>query len=482
MTINEIINEQDIENKVAEWKQEVNHKNYEKWCKTFAAFANCGTGKFYFGIDDDDNVIGLSKDTIKDDTLYINQICAAHLSPQIKYDFNLIPLDNDLYVLEATIYKNENTPVWLHRTDEEEVVYIRRFGESVIATHEELEKLVLDSKRQAFDTQVSNIKYEDASFNQFFNKFQEQLDTDIIPTLKVLQSKKMVTTSNYLTNAGLLFADGPNNLKTNISCRIWPSKSKGSSKMLDRKMFSGNIIEILDFAINYIKLYTKSGLNKNSTGRNNLVSYPDEAIKEALVNAIAHRDYYITGSQIDIDIFVDRIEISSPGSFLLPGNAQDYSLRHIPSTRRNEAICDVFDFLQLMEQSGTGFDKICDIYDKYDKKYYPEVYSDPAHFVITLKDLYHNVDEENKIVDDEKLIYQAPKTGTREYDNMILNYCYDEPKSRKEIMEFIGISHRNHFAYDILNPLLDNNLLLTTQKAIKAPNQKYYTNTKIVKK
>ena len=73
MTINEIINEQDIENKVAEWKQEVNYKNYEKWCKTFAAFANCGTGKFYFGIDDDDNVIGLSKDTIKDDTLYLNK-------------------------------------------------------------------------------------------------------------------------------------------------------------------------------------------------------------------------------------------------------------------------------------------------------------------------------------------------------------------------------------------------------------------------
>ena len=65
---------------------------------------------------------------------------------------------------------------------------------------------------------------------------------------------------------------------------------------------------------------------------------------------------------------------------------------------------------------------------------------------------------------------------------MILNYCYDEPKSRKEMMEYIGISHRNHFAYDILNPLLDNSLLLTTQKAIKAPNQKYYTNIKIVKK
>ena len=90
-------------------------------------------------------------------------------------------------------------------------------------------------------------------------------------------------------------------------------------------------------AIKFIDRNTKTGWQKTeSGGRKELRSYPKEAVREALVNAIAHRDYSIHGTQIDIDIYDDRIDIVSPGSWLLPRNYDEYPVGSIPSIRRNK--------------------------------------------------------------------------------------------------------------------------------------------------
>ena len=75
--------------------------------------------------------------------------------------------------------------------------------------------------------------------------------------------------------------------------------------------------------------------------------------REALVNAVAHRDYSIAGTQIDVDIYCDRIEIVSPGSWLLPKNYEEYPIGSIPSIRRNTIIAACLDEANLMERGGT---------------------------------------------------------------------------------------------------------------------------------
>lgn len=209
-----------------------------------------------------------------------------------------------------------------------------------------------------------------------------------------------------------------------------------------------------------------------------MTAYPDRAVAEALVNAFAHRDYFISGSQIDIDIFPDRIEIGSPGKFLLPGNAGEYSLRHVPSVRRNERVCSILEMVRMMENSGTGLEKIADCYEPFGKDFQPEIYSDPAHFVITLRNLSFSKDREaatNKVEPDFE--FDPPRSGTRKFDKDILKFCLLGPKSRLEIQALIGRSDCKNFLGSILNPLLDKGLLLTTEESLNAPNQKYYTNT-----
>lgn len=477
MNFNEYINYEEFETKYYEFKEIVSHKNYEKWAKTITAFANTNGGKLFFGVDDDENAIGIEKEQIKQDILYINDICDKKIHPSIKYDFNKIKLENGKFILELIVYKNLNLPVWLTRNDEQDVIYIRRDGESVIAHSSQIEELVLASKRKPFDREYINKKYYELSFNDLTKLYQENNDTNENINLKILKSFDAVSLDDAVSNGLLLFSDNCKFNNSNITCRIWPGLSKGSSKMIDKKTFTGNIPNLLDFARNYISLYTKRGLIKlNGEGRTNIISYPARAIEEALINAVSHRDYYIDGTQIDIDIFADRIQITSPGNFLLPGNAQDYQMKNIPSKRRNEIICKILELCNLMESSGTGFDKIVYEYEKYDEKFAPSIYSDPAQFIITLKDLTYKEKNIKKILIPNSFEFKSPKSGNREFDRKILEFCLDSPKSRQEIQNYLELTDRKNFIYGILNPLLDAELILTTQKSVNAPNQKYYTN------
>lgn len=110
--------------------------------------------------------------------------------------------------------------------------------------------------------------------------------------------------------------------------------------------------------------------------------YPYKAVREVLVNALIHRDYQILGSEIHVEIFDDRLEITSPGGMMNGRRVQDMDIRHIPSMRRNQIISDVFSRLGFMERRGSGIDRILDSYAEVVQK--PTFYSDADFFIVTL--------------------------------------------------------------------------------------------------
>ena len=143
-----------------------------------------------------------------------------------------------------------------------------------------------------------------------------------------MQNEEIVSKDGYAKSGFLMFADDYKNDDTMISCRLWKGKNK-TGVVLDSSRLRGSLAKVFEEALKFIERNTKTGWLKTETGgREEVRSYPKEAIREALVNAIAHRDYSISGTQIDVDIYSDRMEIVSPGSWLLPKEYDEYPEHH----------------------------------------------------------------------------------------------------------------------------------------------------------
>ena len=243
-----------------------------------------------------------------------------------------------------------------------------------------------------------------------------------------------------------------------ISCRLWKGTNKAGS-VLDSRRYKGSLAKVFKNAITFIERNTRVGWEKtHNGGRKEIRSYPKEAIREALVNAIAHRDYSINGTQIDIDIFDDRIDIVSPGSWLLPKTYDDYPIGSIPSIRRNKIIAACLDTANLMERGGTGFQTIVESYRECGEEKQPGVLIFPGFLDLRLFDKLYQTDievEMNDISDNEKVL-ELLKLGD---------------KSVKELQETLGYKNRGEFLKVVINPLIKDGEIYRNGSA-KSPTSK----------
>ena len=209
-----------------------------------------------------------------------------------------------------------------------------------------------------------------------------------------LVSYGLVTKDGILTNAGALLTDDCPIPQSRLFCTRWTGTDKASNSAASRKEH-GNILELLDMAEGFIRVQTNKGWVKRPTERDNYPDYPERAVTEALVNAFIHRDYTISGSEVHVDIFDDRIEIMSPGGMPDGSLVQDLDVMNVPSDRRNGVLADVFDRLDYMEREGSGFKKIMLAYSPdfshNQKGLAPKFYSAVGCFVVTLPNLNGSV-------------------------------------------------------------------------------------------
>ena len=108
--------------------------------------------------------------------------------------------------------------------------------------------------------------------------------------------------------------------------------------------------------------------------------YPITARREAIVNALIHRDYQILGAEIHIDMYDDRIEIISPGGMIDGTQIQNLEIGKVPSMRRNTIISDIFSRLHYMDRRGSGLSRIVDSYSDFLEK--PKFLSDESSFTV----------------------------------------------------------------------------------------------------
>ena len=208
------------------------------------------------------------------------------------------------------------------------------------------------------------------------------------------------------------------------------NKSGGTFDALDDAEYEGSVISLIDNGEAFIKRNAKMMWKKTANSREEMPEYVERSYHEALVNAIAHRDYLINGSEVHIDIYDDRLEIYSPGGMPDGSNIQERDPVTVPSTRRNPVLADVFNRLGYMERKGSGFAKILDNYAfqvNYTDEKKPYFRSDRYQFTVIMPNLN----------------YRGTQDGTQDFDTLIMNMIEENNKISAKIMaEKLGVSLR----------------------------------------
>ena len=129
----------------------------------------------------------------------------------------------------------------------------------------------------------------------------------------------------------------------------------GVRSYVDRKNFLGTLPELIDHASSFLRQYIRVGATIRGFYREDEPEYPYEAIREAVVNAIVHRDYSRVGETVRVFMYADRIEVRSPGG-LLPGiTLQELTAMRVTSTPRNPVLAGFLrDIPGYMERIGSG--------------------------------------------------------------------------------------------------------------------------------
>lgn len=157
--------------------------------------------------------------------------------------------------------------------------------------------------------------------------------------------------------AVLLFAKAPQRfyglISSEVKCMEYPTAS-GGKPMLDYRIFKGTVFELVDQALHFVmgKLAHAVGTRSEGAAAPVTPEIPREVVAEAIVNAVAHRDY-ASAASVQVELFPDRLEVSNPGSFPAALRGVDLSKAHT-SLPHNPLIADPFFLAHYIEKAGTG--------------------------------------------------------------------------------------------------------------------------------
>ena len=459
MYLKQLVGNAVMEDINVECKARLDRKDIVGWIKTIAGFANAEGGSFFIGVEDKTNkLIGFSKKDADNERNFFNNQINEHIFPRpalrisfIRYEKN----ERELYVIRVDIKESLIKPI-IVKFNNIPSIYMRRDGFTNGATYEEIIQMSIKSSNTQFDILESEETYVREDFSGLLTFYKEHNNGAEL-TDKALISLGFFTQDYKLKNGAVLFRDGYNDSKTKVQCSVFSGFTKGSERIVTVNRFQGNIINSINYMMEFVKLRMNHTFVKLANSRVTIDSYPERALFEGIVNAVAHRDYFLDGTQIQIDMFKDRLEISSPGSFYQGGRTgKTYDLSRIISKRRNELICGILVKCNVMEAAGTGFDKIMQEYANADENHRPYIYSASDHFTLVLPDFTYS---EGVIGEEEENIEFVPIPNGTAHDKKVLSYCYHTARKAAEIAEYLGLSDSSYFRRKVLDNLVENQYL-----------------------
>ena len=319
----------------------------EEIYKEVIAFANTDGGIVYVGIDNDGNAVGLT-DVDNEYTRITNGIRDA-IMPDVTMFVRFTVQENK--VVRITVSEGSNKPYYLKGKGlKPSGVYVRQGTSSVPASPEQIRQMIKDSDGDTFE-EIRSLE-QDLTFDAAeiaFKRYGVEFSTEKYRALCMTQKN-----DDIYTNLALLLSD-----QCAHTTKIAVFSDDARTVFRDSKEFSGSIFKQFEDAVNYLALCNKTSSVIKGVVRTDKQDYPEEAIREALLNAIVHRDDSSSGSII-INVTDRMMEFISLGG-LLPGLSPD-DIRSGISQPRNKNLAEVFHRLRLIESYGTGIRRIFNLY------------------------------------------------------------------------------------------------------------------------
>ncbi|MBQ4443230.1 MAG: putative DNA binding domain-containing protein, partial [Clostridia bacterium] len=365
-----------------DFKQALEVKKPKSWLKSVSAFANTLGGTLFFGVTNDKVAVGVEDPQSLGEK--ISQLINERIKPTPIYVLGSF-MEDGKAIVTVKVYAGTSTPYY-YVADGVQEAYIRSGNESIIAPPHILNELVLKGLNQTYDTLKTNYKKSDYSFTFFEATFYDITRTKI--TESDYLSFNLVDKDGYLTNAGVLLADQNIYTHSRIFCTRWNGLTKTSvnGEAVDDKEISGGLLQQLFSAMEFVRNNTKKKWHKSGMTRVEMPEYDEEAVREAIVNGIIHREYTRLGAEVCVDIYDDRLEVTSPGC-MMSGKIIDKEVDDVvASERRNPVLADIFARMKFMERRGSGLKKITDNTNALfnDGKNHVEFFSDRNYFKVTI--------------------------------------------------------------------------------------------------
>ncbi len=311
--------------------------------KEVIAFANTDGGTIFIGIDNSGNTVGIENvdETFLKITNGIRDAIAPDVTMFVKYTLG----ENG--TIKISVGEGSLKPYYLKSKGlKPGGVFVRQGTSTAPASPDEIRKMIKESDGDVFE-EMRSMKQE-LTFQETKKAFSDNATEFSENKFKVLGI--VDKTGSLFTNLALILSDQcPYTIKTAVF------SDEDNINFLDSKEFSGSILRQLENCFDYLKLCNKTKAEFDGLTRIEKPDYPEEAVREALLNAAVHRDYSFSGSII-INVNSRETEFISIGG-LLPGLSSE-DIKSGISQPRNKNLAEVFHRLRLIESYGTGIRKI----------------------------------------------------------------------------------------------------------------------------
>lgn len=315
------------------------------------AFANAAGGTLLIGVDDKKNIVGIKMDNTAKSRLHNILNC---IEPHYPVKTEEIQVQGKT-VLCIQCESGDQKPYTVSGA----IILRNGPNSEKITSVQRMRDFFQQSDRLFFDEAVcKDFKYPDDFDTDYFSVFQEAAGiSDAIDTQTTLENLKLFAGNKQFKNGAVLFfGKEPRKFYDWATTRCTLFKGTDKGHIIDDKIFDGNLTNQYEEALKYI--YSKMNVEyeiKDAGPRKELWEIPDVALKEALLNALTHRDYFERGARTTIGIFDDRIEITNPGGLVNSIPKADFGKR---SLSRNSLIFGLFLRLNMVEQIGSGISRI----------------------------------------------------------------------------------------------------------------------------